>query len=123
VGYPGALRLNMDIEPYASKIRFLRETLKRDIAPTLSTHPKFVTYGMDRIACRAAFLEVSRVLMNAVIGRCSILFVLGFYFFIIKKEGNGTVLKDLPLPYNLVLNSVADKRKVSACCNCVVIVQ
>lgn len=57
--YPGALRFNLAAEPYRSKIRFLKESLDQNPPSTLAVHPKYLSYSMDRIASRAAFLMVS----------------------------------------------------------------
>ena len=59
-GYPGALRFSLTAEPYAAKLRFLRDVLGREVGPTLATHPKFVSYSLERIACRGAFLKKHR---------------------------------------------------------------
>lgn len=56
--YPGALRCNLGAEPYISKIKFLRDVLERDVPSTLTTHPMYITYSMDRITTRAEYLMV-----------------------------------------------------------------
>jgi hypothetical protein len=57
---PGTLRYDLSAAPYAHKLRFLREQLRMDPGPALTTNPNFLTYGLERIACRGAFLQVSR---------------------------------------------------------------
>lgn len=54
---PGALRYDLAAEPYASKIRFLREVLEMDPGPALACNPMYITYSMERIASRAAYLQ------------------------------------------------------------------
>lgn len=53
---PGALRYDLSAEPYSTKIRFLREVLGMEPGPALACNPMYITYSMERIAGRAAFL-------------------------------------------------------------------
>jgi hypothetical protein len=62
---PNVLKYDVSRPPYSTKLTFLRESLQRDLASTLATHPMYLSYGMDRIASRAAFLQVRfHVFMN-----------------------------------------------------------
>ncbi len=59
--WPGVLRLDVGAEPYATKLRFLREGLSlrgEALAAALVTNPMYLTFGVERIAARAAFLRV-----------------------------------------------------------------
>lgn len=62
--FPGALRLNIEAEPYATKLQLLTEELGVEVGPGLVAHPMFLTYSTERIACRAAFLKASELLMH-----------------------------------------------------------
>lgn len=69
--YPGALRFNLAAEPYRSKIRFLKETLNQNPSSTLPVHPKYLSYSMDRISSRAAFLMEKNKKTSGVTAWCS----------------------------------------------------
>lgn len=56
--YAGTLRLDLNAPRYVQKLKYLQEVLDRDLGPTLVTHPFYLTYGIERIALRAAFLQV-----------------------------------------------------------------
>jgi hypothetical protein len=57
--YPGALRHDFAAPRYAAKLRFLEQSLGQDVGDVLATHPMYLTYRLDRIAVRAAYLTVS----------------------------------------------------------------
>lgn len=53
---PGLLRLDVSKPPYSYKLKFLKEVLGRDVGPALATNPMYLTYGLERILSRHAFL-------------------------------------------------------------------
>lgn len=55
--YPGILRFNLTSPNYARKLDYLKEELDREVGATLATHPMYLTYGMDRIALRGAYMK------------------------------------------------------------------
>ena len=59
MAYPGALRCDFSLPPYSTKLRFLKEELNMDIVPALVCNPMYVSYGVERIASRAAFLKLA----------------------------------------------------------------
>ncbi|KAG7668335.1 hypothetical protein Ndes2437B_g07499 [Nannochloris sp. 'desiccata'] len=59
MAYPGALRCDFSLPPYSTKLRFLKEELKMDLVPALVCNPMYISYGMERIAARAAFLKLA----------------------------------------------------------------
>jgi len=56
---PGALRYDFSLPPYSTKLRFLTEELEMDLVPALVCNPMYISYGMERIAARAAFLKLA----------------------------------------------------------------
>jgi hypothetical protein len=59
MAHPGALRYDFSLPPYSTKLRFLTEELKMDLVPALVCNPMYISYGMERIAARAAFLKLA----------------------------------------------------------------
>jgi hypothetical protein len=68
MAYPGALRCNFSLPPYSTKLQFLTEELNMDLVPALVCNPMYISYGMERIAARAAFLKLSGRSLVAVTG-------------------------------------------------------
>ena len=55
--YPGALRFDISSPRHAARLKFLREELRMDVGTALATNPMYVSYSLERIASRAAFLK------------------------------------------------------------------
>lgn len=51
------LRYDLSSPIYAAKFRYLTEELKVDIATTLRNNPMYVSYSIERIASRGAYLD------------------------------------------------------------------
>lgn len=71
-GYPGMLRIDLSAEPYASKIRFMEHYLALRPSSTLPVHPRYVSYSLERIASRAAFIRSKKGSTLGVTGWCSV---------------------------------------------------
>lgn len=69
--YPGGLRINASAEPYHSKLDFLEKQLGQNPSSVLPVHPRFLSYSMDRIASRAAYLQSKERSTNGVTGWCA----------------------------------------------------
>ncbi|KAI8104898.1 hypothetical protein M9435_000075 [Picochlorum sp. BPE23] len=69
--YPGGLRINVAAEPYHSKLDFLEKQLGQKPSTVLPVHPRFLSYSMDRIASRAAYLQSKERSTNGVTGWCA----------------------------------------------------
>jgi hypothetical protein len=69
--YPGGLRINAAAEPYHSKLSFLEKQLGQKPSTVLPVHPRFLSYSMDRIASRAAYLQSKERSTNGVTGWCA----------------------------------------------------
>ena len=69
--FPGGLRLDICAEPYRSKLEYLEKKLGQKPATVLPVHPRYLSYSMERIACRAEFLQSRQRSTNGVTGWCA----------------------------------------------------
>jgi hypothetical protein len=51
--------VDFSLPPYSTKLRFLIEELKMDPVSALVCNPMYISYGIERIAARAAFLKLT----------------------------------------------------------------
>lgn len=69
--FPGGLRLDIHAEPYRSKLEYLEKNLGQKPATVLPVHPRYLSYSMERIACRAEYLQSKQRSTNGVTGWCA----------------------------------------------------
>lgn len=69
--FPGGLRMDIQAEPYKSKLEFLENKLGQRPETVLPVHPRYLSYSMERISSRAEYLQSKQRSTNGVTGWCA----------------------------------------------------